>query len=222
MSQDTIIVAVAGGTASGKSTLVRALQDSLGAEECVVICHDRYYLDVEDPSSFNYDHPDALDTDLLVQHLRALKSGDAVELPVYDYATHTRQPQTERVEPRRVVVVEGILVLENDELYSVADLRVYVHAPADLRLVRRIRRDSVERGRSLESVLNQWVNTVRSMHIEHVEPCRVEADLVLEGMGLIEPLVEQLNTAIANLGRKGIPDGEDAITLELSGFLSKP
>lgn len=222
MSQHTIIVAVAGGTASGKSTLVRALSDRLGADECLVICHDRYYLDVSDPSSFNYDHPDALDTDLLVEHVRALKAGDAVELPVYDYATHTRQPHTERVEPRRVVVVEGILVLENDELFDAADLRVYVHAPADLRLVRRIRRDAVERGRSLESVLNQWVNTVRTMHIEHVDPCRLEADLVLEGMGLIEPLVERLNTAIANIGRPGIPDGDDAITLELSGFITKP
>ena len=222
MSQKPIIVAVAGGTASGKSTLVRALQDSLGADECAVICHDRYYLDVEDPSSFNYDHPDALDTDLLVDHLRALKAGDAVELPVYDYASHTRQPHTERVEPRRVVVVEGILVLENDDLFEAADLRVYVHAPADLRLVRRIRRDAIERGRSLESVLNQWVNTVRTMHIEYVEPCRVEADLVLEGMGLIGPLVERLNKAIVNVDAAGIPDGDDAITLELSGFLTKP
>jgi uridine kinase len=219
--QDTLIVAIAGGTASGKSTLARHLQDTLGADQCLLICHDRYYRDVHDPSTFNYDHPDALDTELLVEHLRALKAGDAAELPIYHYATHRRQPETERVEAAPLVIVEGILVLENEELYHAADLRVFVHAPSDLRLVRRIRRDVVERGRTLESVLNQWVSTVRTMHLEHVEPSRFEADMVIEGMGLMEPLVARLRKATRDIREQAAPI-DDAITMELSGFITNP
>lgn len=221
MSQDTLIVAIAGGTASGKSTLARHLQDTLGADQCQLICHDRYYRDVHDPSTFNYDHPDALDTELLVENLRALKAGAAAELPVYDYATHRRQPQTERIEPAPLILVEGILVLQDEELYQAADLRVFVHAPSDLRLVRRIRRDVVERGRTLESVLNQWVNTVRTMHLEYVEPSRFEADMVIEGMGLMEPLVERLLRSVQDL-RSQVAPIDDAITMELSGFITNP
>lgn len=217
---DSLIIVIAGGTASGKSTLSRRIADSLGQEQCLLICHDRYYRDVEDPASFNYDHPDALDTDLLVDHLRALKAGDAADLPVYDYSTHRRQREVERVQARPVVLVEGILVLEHEELVRNADLKVFVHAPSDLRLVRRIRRDVQERGRTLDSVLNQWVNTVRLMHLAYVEPCRFEADVVLEGVGLIEPLVTRLLAEIEAL-RENTDFEDDGATMELSGFISR-
>ena len=215
---DPLIIVIAGGTASGKSTLARHIADSLGEEQCLLIGHDRYYRDVEDPSSFNYDHPDALDTALLVDHLRALRAGDHADLPVYDYASHRRQPHVERVEPRPVILVEGILVLEDEDVAMNADLRVFVHAPADLRLVRRIRRDVQERGRTLDSVLNQWVNTVRPMHLAYVEPCRLQADLVLEGVGLIEHLVARLLEAIDGL-RQSASFEDDGATMELSGFI---
>ena len=201
---EPLILAIAGGTASGKTTLARRLVDTLGADQCLLICHDRYYLDVEDPSRFNYDHPGSLETDLLVEHLRTLKGGSPAELPIYDYASHRRQSRSERVEPRPVVIVEGILVLEHEGLAASADLKVFVHAPADLRLERRIRRDVEERGRTRESVLEQWNDTVSPMHIAYVEPSRCKADLVLEGVGPLEPLVERMAQAVERAWR-GLP-----------------
>jgi uridine kinase len=186
-------VVVAGGTASGKSTVAGALAPRLGA---VLISHDRYYLDVDEPRGHNYDHPDALDTDRLVADLTVLASGRSAGLPVYEFATHSRRPEVEVVQPAPVVVVEGILVLADPRVAKLADLTVYVDCPDDIRLVRRIRRDVVERGRDVNGVLEQYLATVRPMHEQFVAPCRGQADIVLNGTRPPHLLVNVLEKAI--------------------------
>ncbi len=190
----TLLVGVAGGTASGKTTITRRLAERW--PELLLIAHDRYYHTVADPSRHNYDHPDALDSALLCQHLDRLMAGQPAQLPVYDYASHTRQAHTEQVEPAAVVLVEGILVLADPQLARRFHLRVFVHADDDLRLLRRIRRDAVERARSVDSVLNQYEHTVRPMHQRFVGPSRALADLVLAGEGDMEGQVARLRGAI--------------------------
>ena len=172
------MVLISGGTASGKTTLAREL---VRRTDALLVTHDRYYRDIPHPRGFNFDHPDSLDTGLLERHVTALKAGKSVELPVYDFATHSRTGGTEPVEPRPLLIVEGILVLTSECLVRAADLIIYVDAPDDIRLMRRIRRDVAERGRSVESVLDQYVATVRPMHQAHVLPGREKAHLILDG-----------------------------------------
>jgi len=183
------VVGVAGGTASGKTTLTRRAAEALGA---VVLTHDRYYHDAADPLHHDFDHPDALDTALLVQHLAALRAGVAIDAPVYDFATHSRTHVTERVAPAPLLFVEGILVLAEPSLVAGFDLCVYVHCDDDVRLGRRIRRDTHERGRTWDDVLRQWFATVRPAHKAFVEPSRRHAALVLDGEGSIEAEVGRL------------------------------
>ena len=187
------VIVLGGGTASGKTTLAAAFSE---AHPCLRISHDRYYLDVAEPRGHDYDHPDALDTGLLVEHVRALRAGRAAELPIYHFATHTRQPHTERVEPASIVLVEGILVLHHPELRALADLTAFVHAPSDLRLVRRLRRDVVERGRQVDGVLDQYLATVRPGHEGFVEPSRAGVDLELDGTAPVPQLLEELERAV--------------------------
>ncbi len=172
------IVVVAGGTASGKTTIAHHAATLLGA---TVIGHDRYYRDVDDPQNHDFDHPDSLETSLLVHHIDALHQGRAVELPVYDFATHSRRNIAETVHPRPVMVVEGILTLADPGVAQRADLAVFVHADDDVRLARRIRRDVAERGRTWDDVIRQWLSTVRPAHLRHVAPCRDNVALVLDG-----------------------------------------
>lgn len=188
------VFGIAGGTASGKTTVARELAERTGA---LLVSHDRYYRDLLRPELANFDHPEALETSLLVEHLGELRGGRAVALPTYDYATHRRTPTTERVSPRPVIVVEGILVLADAALRACFDLKVYVDAPDDVRLARRLRRDVRERGRTLEGVLDQYLATVRPMHLAHVEPSRAHADLVLDGTHRSTTLVDHLAAAIA-------------------------
>lgn len=187
------VVVIGGGTASGKTTLALEVARRSGA---LLIAHDRYYFGAPDPASFNFDHPDALETDLLVEHLGALLAGRTVELPLYDFTTHRRSEATEHVEPAPLMVVEGILTLQDRALSQLADLRVFVDAPADLRLVRRLRRDVVERGRSTDSVLAQYMATVRPSHEVFVEPTKAEAHLVLRGTEPVGALAERLLGAV--------------------------
>ena len=219
VEQDIVVVGIAGGTASGKTTLARKVVEALGVEDCLLITHDRYYHDVENPSNFNYDHPDALETLLLVEHLRTLRSGDPAVLPDYDFKSHTRRPAGVATQPRATVLVEGILVLEHEEVRGLCDLMVYVDTPDDLRLARRIRRDVADRGRDVEEVLTRWLTTVRPMHIRYVEPCRAYADVVLPGVGLLEPLVDSMCAAIERcrdeLGAEGAAELEELQTDDL-------
>jgi uridine kinase len=177
------IIGIAGGTASGKTTAARIAAGQLG-DDALLLFHDRYYRDIPagaSPRGHNFDHPDALDTASLVADLDALRAGRPADLPVYEFSRHARAAERERVAPRPIVLVEGILVLAEPEIRARLDHAVFVDAPADIRLIRRIRRDVSERGRSVESVLSQYEGTVRPMHQAFVEPSRRFAATVLDG-----------------------------------------
>lgn len=180
---NTIVIGVAGGSGSGKTTLVRALVDRFG-DDITVLSHDNYYkrhdeLPLEERRLLNYDHPDAFDTDMMIDHLRQLKAGLAIECPTYDYTVHNRAEAVLRIEPRPVIVVEGILIFQNPELCSEMDIRIFVDADADVRLCRRIRRDVNKRGRTVDSVIGQYLATVKPMHEQFVEPSKKNAHLIV-------------------------------------------
>lgn len=179
-----VIIGIAGGTGSGKTTVARSIYDSIGRDKIGWISHDSYYrnfdgLSAEERHHINFDHPDSLETELLVRHLDVLMKGSSVEVPKYDFTTYARTTESERVEPRSVVIVEGILVLAEPELRKRIDIKLFVDTPPDIRFVRRLMRDIKERGRSVESVIEQYVTTVRPMHEEFVEPSKRHADLII-------------------------------------------
>lgn len=181
---NTTIIGVAGGTASGKSTLVRKLQEAFQEEDVTILCHDFYYkahneLPLEERAKLNYDHPSAFDTDVMIEHIKVLKEGKDIERPVYSFVEHNRLPQTVVVHPARVIILDGILILENKELRDLMDVKVFVDTDADVRLGRRLLRDVQERGRSVESVLNQYFTTVKPMHDDFVEPSKRYADIII-------------------------------------------
>lgn len=181
----TIFIGVAGGTGSGKTTLTRHLQQRFGSDISVVH-HDNYYkrqsCSFEERCRQNYDHPDAFDTELMIRHLQALKRGEAIQCPVYDYSIHNRTDETVTVQPTKAVIVEGILIFQNKALRDLLDIKIFVETDADVRILRRALRDVEERGRSLTSVVNQYLTTVKPMHEQFVEPTRRYADIiVLEG-----------------------------------------
>jgi uridine kinase len=179
-----VIIGIAGGTGSGKTTVARAIYDRVGRDRIEWISHDSYYRNFdgftpEERHKINFDHPDSLETELLTRHLDVLAKGSSVEVPVYDFATHSRKTDTQRVEPRKVIIVEGILVLAEPELRKRIDIKLFVDTPADIRFVRRLLRDIESRGRSLASVVDQYMTTVRPMHEEFVEPSKRYADLII-------------------------------------------
>jgi uridine kinase len=178
------IVGVAGGTGSGKSTVAEKIVQALPPEHVCILQHDNYYRDrpeltYDERCQLNFDHPDSLETELLFEHLAQLKAGRAVDMPVYDFKTHRRSEQTELVEPRRVIVVEGILVFVDERLRQQLDLKLFVDTPADIRVFRRIRRDLEHRGRTFQSIREQYYATVRPMHLQFVEPSKAFADLII-------------------------------------------
>ena len=178
-----MVIGIAGGTGSGKTTITRRLMQRFGGDVSVIY-HDNYYkahhdMPYEERAKLNYDHPDAFDTDLLIQAVRDLKAGKTVTCPVYDYTVHDRSSETVTVRPARVVIVEGILIFENRELCDLMDIKVFVDTDADVRILRRIIRDVRDRGRSLESVVNQYLNTVKPMHERYVEPSKRNADIIV-------------------------------------------
>jgi len=189
------VVGIAGGTASGKTTTSRAI-DALLGDRCLWLTHDRYYRSIpakflRNPVGYNFDHPDSLETSAMVSDLLALRRGETVRIPHYDFEGHCRRDPSEweDVAPKPLIVVEGILVLHDPELRACMDHKVYVHAPADVRLIRRIRRDFAHRGRSVEKTLAQYEATVRPMHLQFVEPSRQFADLVVDGTSTTEAMV---------------------------------
>jgi len=179
-----VFIGIAGGTGSGKTTVARAIFDRVGSDRIEWISHDSYYRDLhhlsrDDLARVNWDHPDSLETELLIRHMDELGQGSGVNVPVYDFTMHSRQAETQRVEPRRVIIIEGILVLFDKELRERIDIKLFVDTPADIRFIRRLVRDVNKRGRTLESVVSQYLETVRPMHEEFVEPSKRWADLII-------------------------------------------
>jgi uridine kinase len=184
MSAQPLVVGIAGGTGSGKTTVAHKLAAAMPPGRCVTIEHDAYYRDQghlppDERARINYDHPSSLESDLLAAHLAELRAGRTVAIPIYDFATHTRRAETRRVSPAKVIIVEGILVFTDASLRQHMDIKIFVDTDADIRLIRRIRRDLEQRGRSFQSVRDQYYATVRPMHIEHVEPSKRWADLIV-------------------------------------------
>jgi uridine kinase len=179
-----MIIGICGGTGSGKTTIARAIVDSVGMQNVILIEQDSYYrnladMPLDERHQANFDHPDAIDSDMLVNHIKRLKQGEPIEMPVYDMVTHTRRDETESLEPKPVVIVEGILIFAEPRLLALLDVRVFVDTPDDVRLMRRLRRDVIERGRTFERTLDQYERTIRPMHFEFVEPSKRHADIII-------------------------------------------
>lgn len=179
-----MIIGICGGTGSGKTTIARKIVETVGARKVVLIEQDSYYrnladMPLDERHQANFDHPDAIDSDLLVNHIKRLKAGDPVEMPIYDMVTHTRREETETIKPKPVVIVEGILIFAETRLLDLLDFRVYVDTPDDIRLMRRMKRDITERGRTFERTLEQYERTIRPMHFEFVEPSKRHADIII-------------------------------------------
>ena len=210
--QNVIVIGIAGGTGSGKSTLVQKIKEEF-RDEIAILSHDFYYkrhhdMSYEDRCALNYDHPNAFDTDLMIEHIRQLKAWTVVERPVYDFSIHNRVDETVAVHPAKVVVAEGILIFENQELRDLCDIKVFIDTDADVRILRRILRDVRERGRTLDSVVSQYLTTVKPMHEQFVEPSKKYVDLIIPEGGYNRVALEMLNERIHSLlkqsgGEKG-------------------
>ncbi len=199
------VIGVAGGTGSGKSTLVKKLQEAFVEKDVITLSHDYYYkqnndISLEERRKLNYDHPQSFDTDMMIEHVKALKDGVAIERPVYSFVDHNRLKETVRVIPAKVLIVEGILIFENKKLRDLMDIKVFVDTDADIRLARRILRDVRERGRSMESVVGQYIATVKPMHEEFVEPSKKYADVIIPEGGFnsvaVAMLIENIKSVI--------------------------
>ncbi|MCK6517440.1 uridine kinase [Myxococcota bacterium] len=191
MSPRPFVVVISGGTASGKTTIAQALATHLG-DRALLVSHDRYYRDVADPLTHNYDEPGALDTALLVEHLRALRDHQPVSLPIYHFPIHRRLPEVQTVTPRPVILVEGLFVLADPAVRDQADLMVFVEAESDLRLARRLRRDVIERGWNIEQVLTRYMRDVREGYRRFIRPSRAYANVILDGEGPVDDSVATL------------------------------
>lgn len=181
--QDIMVIGIAGGTGSGKTTLSLNIKEEFD-NEVVILSHDYYYksndgIPMEERKKLNYDHPESFETDLLIEHLKLLKKGEAINHPVYSFVEHTRTNETVMVKPAKVIIVEGILIFENKELCDLMDIKVFVDTDADVRIIRRLLRDVQERGRDIDSVINQYLSTVKPMHEEFVDPSKKRADIII-------------------------------------------
>lgn len=208
-----VVIGIAGGSGSGKTTVLQNIIDEMGADPIAILDHDAYYRDLshlspEERAEFNFDHPDALETDLMREQLDELIQGEPIEKPVYDFTTHTRKAETETVDPRPVIIIEGILILAEAALKERMDIKIYVDTADDIRLMRRIRRDMQERGRSIEGILRQYERTVRPMHLEFVEPSKREADIIIPRGGHNHVAIQMVMSRIQDL----LPDVEQKIS----------
>jgi uridine kinase len=206
-----LVIGIAGGSGSGKTTLARLILERVGIERIAYLPHDAYYKDLSDlpPNqrvTINFDHPDSLDTDLLVQQVRTLKDKQSINLPVYDFKTHTRTQNIRRIEPQPVIMVEGILIFAEPVLRALFDVKLFVDTDADIRFIRRLERDIHERGRTTESVIHQYLTTVRPMHLEFVEPSKRYADVIIPEGGLNEVAMEMVVARLESLLRGEMED----------------
>jgi uridine kinase len=204
MNRQPVVIAVGGGSGSGKTTVTLQILERIGPQAVAVISHDFYYRDLEqlprvNRDRLNFDHPDALESSRLIEDLRRLRAGHMIQAPIYDYTTHSRKIETQPIEPRKVILVEGILIYVEKALRELFDVKIFVDADSDVRLMRRLRRDVAERGRSVESVLEQYETTVRPMHLEFVEPSKRWADLIIPGGGMNDVALEFLVARITAL-----------------------
>lgn len=201
--KDVIVIGIAGGTGSGKSTLVKKIKEEFN-DRTTILSHDFYYkqhndITFEQRKKLNYDHPDSFDTDLMIEHIRELASGREIQRPVYDFIIHNRVDDTVAVKPAKVIIVDGILIFENKELRDMFDIKLFIDTDADVRIIRRILRDVSERGRTLESVVNQYLTTVKPMHEQFVEPYKKYADIIIPEGGHNQVAIEMVNHRIHSL-----------------------
>src|SRR6187399_1200825 len=203
-----LVIGVAGGSGSGKTTVVRRIVDTLGDTQVTVLEHDRYYRDhpelrLEERAALNYDHPDSLETDLLVEHVRALRQGLRVEVPVYDFARHARHSRTDVIMPRTAIIVEGILIFADKPLRELMDVKIFVDTDGDTRFIRRLQRDTTERGRTMAAVIDQYLSTVKPMHLDFVEPSKRYTDVIVPEGGHNQVAVDMILTLIRSLTNVG-------------------
>jgi len=208
MSDHPFVVGIAGGTSSGKTTVTREIASALGPENVAVVQHDSYYKDLPDfeglaAKDINFDHPDAYDTALFVDHIRQLKLGNPISQPVYNYTTYRRTGDLVRVDPKPILIVEGILIFVESELRDLMDIKVYVDTDDDERLLRRLRRDVLERGRTIDSVMSQYIETVKPMHLEFVEPSKRWADVIVPRGGENKVALDMVITMLKSMTRHG-------------------
>ena len=201
---DPLVIGIAGGSGSGKTTVAQEILQRVGPEQIAFLQHDSYYKDLSGlpPAQrieVNFDHPNSLETDLLTQHIASLRDGKSVEVPIYDFATHSRTDQTFTVQPRRVIIVEGILIFTESSLREMFDVKIFVDTDADIRLIRRLERDITERGRTTESVIKQYQSTVRPMHLEFVEPSKRYADVIIPEGGFNTAALDMVTARVEAL-----------------------
>jgi uridine kinase len=199
-----IVIGIAGGTGSGKTTVADVILDKVGREKIAYLPHDAYYRDLshlprEKRAKINFDHPDSLETSLLIEHIDQLKEWQSIELPIYDFKTHTRTSKSKRIEPRSVTFVEGILIFAEPELRRMFDVKIYVDTDPDIRFIRRLQRDISERGRTTQSVIKQYLTTVRPMHLEFVEPSKRYADIIIPEGGFNTVAMDMIIARIERL-----------------------
>ena len=192
-----MIIGICGGTGSGKTTIARRITESVGRENVILIEQDSYYrnladMPLDERHQANFDHPDSIDSEMLMNHLKRLRKGDSIEMPIYDFVSHTRSDRTDHIDPKPVTLVEGILIFSEPRILSLLDVRVFVDTPDDIRFIRRLQRDISERGRTVESVIAQYFTTVRPMHFEFVEPSKRNADVIIPEGGNQEIGIEFL------------------------------
>jgi uridine kinase len=208
----TMVVGISGGTGSGKTTLSELILEKIGRDKIAYLPHDAYYRDqkhlpLEERAKVNYDHPDSLETELLIKHIEQLKAGEVIEMPQYDFTIHNRKDETVRVEPKRVALVEGILIFVEKALRNLFDMKIYVDTDADIRFIRRLTRDVTERGRTVQSVINQYLSTVRPMHLDFVENSKRYADIIVPEGGMNPVALEMVIARLQSL-LTGEPDVE--------------
>lgn len=205
---DPLVIGIAGGTGSGKTTVTNSILERLDASKVLVIQHDSYYKDISchgglTPAEVNFDHPSSLETDLLVRHLRELRAGRSADQPIYNFTTHKRLDSTRRLDPKEIIIIDGILIFADKRLRELMDIKIFVDTDADERLIRRIRRDILQRGRSLESVMDQYMHTVKPMHLEFVEPSKLWADIIIprgaENKVAIDMVVTKIKTMLREM-----------------------